>query len=219
MTSERTGSITSLIMVPAVITLAITLLRLVGELQNWSPTFFSRAAGGGGAIVGISWLIPVFGFYFAWKLAKEAPAPGGGGLIGWALLAAAIVVGTVVFVGVVLKLSQQAQFPIIIVALLVGAWLTYRQWPLLGRTLFAYGLAARVPVAIVMLVAILGNWGTHYDVPPPGNFPEMAPLAKWFMIGLVPQILIWIPFTMIVGTLLGGIAVLVAGKGRQPVTA
>ena len=38
-----------LILVPAVITLAVTLLRLVGELQDWSPALFSKAPGGGGA--------------------------------------------------------------------------------------------------------------------------------------------------------------------------
>ncbi len=50
-----------LILVPAVITLAVTLLRLVGELQQWSSALFNRSAGGGGAIVGIVWLVPVFG--------------------------------------------------------------------------------------------------------------------------------------------------------------
>jgi ABC-type transport system involved in cytochrome bd biosynthesis fused ATPase/permease subunit len=30
----------SLILVPAIITLAVTLLRLGGELLRWSPTFF-----------------------------------------------------------------------------------------------------------------------------------------------------------------------------------
>ena len=49
-------------------------------------------------------------------------------------------------------------------------------------TLLAYAFAARVPVALVMLVAMLGNWGTHYDVAPPG-FPEMGVFSKWLMIG------------------------------------
>jgi len=220
MTSDRPGSVSikSLILVPAVISLAITLLRLIGELQNWSPALFSKAAGGGGAFIGISWLIPVFGFYFAWKLAKETPAPGGLGLIGWSLLVVALAVGITVFVARVLKLSQFVQFPIVIVTLLSGAWLVYRQWPLLGRTLLTYGLAARVPVAIVMLIAIYANWGTHYDVPPP-NFPEMGPLAKWINIGLVPQMLIWIPTTIIGGFFGGGIALLAGGRSRQPVAA
>ena len=53
-----------LILVAAVITLAVTLLRLVGELQQWSSALFNREPGGGGAIVGIVWLVPVFGIYF-----------------------------------------------------------------------------------------------------------------------------------------------------------
>src|SRR5262249_54704942 len=64
-----------MIVVPALISLAITLLRLVGELQHWSPALFSAQPGGGGALVGISWLIPVFGIYFALKLAARGEGP------------------------------------------------------------------------------------------------------------------------------------------------
>ena len=60
-TDPRKSSMTSLILTPALITLAVTVLRLVGELQNWSPRFFSRQAGGAGAVVGIVWLVPIFG--------------------------------------------------------------------------------------------------------------------------------------------------------------
>jgi hypothetical protein len=67
-----------------------------------------------------------------------------------------------------------------------------------------------------MLVAMLGNWGTHYDVPPP-NFPEMGTLAKWFAIGVVPQLSIWIWYTVVVGMIFGILAAAVAG--RRPATA
>ena len=67
--------VTRLIAVPAVITLAITFLRVVGELLHWSTLFFSRAAGGGGAIVGISWLPIIFGPYFAIKIANTGSEP------------------------------------------------------------------------------------------------------------------------------------------------
>jgi len=68
-------SIFRIILVPALITLVVTLLRLVGELQNWSPAFFSREAGGGGALIGIAWLVPIFGVYFALKLSRGGAAP------------------------------------------------------------------------------------------------------------------------------------------------
>ncbi len=61
-------SVGRLILVPAIVTLAITLLRLIGELQGWSPFLFNKAPGGGFALVGISWLPIVFGPYFAWKV-------------------------------------------------------------------------------------------------------------------------------------------------------
>jgi hypothetical protein len=65
-----------------------------------------------------------------------------------------------------------------------------------------------------MLVAILANWGTHYDVMPP-NVPEMTPaLYKWFMIGLLPQMTIWLWFTVVVGGLFGIVAGAIAGRGR-----
>jgi hypothetical protein len=97
-----------------------------------------------------------------------------------------------------------------IVALLVA----FRGWPALARTLFAYGLAARLPVALIMLVAIFGNWGTHYELGAPG-FPEMAPLPKWLWIGLLPQMTFWMAFTVVVGALAGGLTALVAGR-REP---
>src|SRR2546425_9157559 len=66
--SSNRVEITKLILVPSLITLGVTILRVVGELQNWSPVLFGKAAGGGGAVVGIAWLPIFFGIYFALKL-------------------------------------------------------------------------------------------------------------------------------------------------------
>lgn len=210
-------SIKSLVLVPALITLAVTLLRLTGELMGWSPVFFSRAAGGAGAIVGIVWLVLVFGFLFARKLAASEPAPRGLAVIGSSLLAIAVLVVCGLVAVRVLKLSDNAQFGVFIVASLVAAWIAYRAWPRLGQVLLAYGLAARLPVIIVMLFAIYANWGTHYDVSPP-NFPEMAAFPKWLFIGVMPQLFLWIPFTMFIGALCGGLALLMPDRRRQPAT-
>ena len=49
----RVGNI---ILIPSIITLAVTLLRLTGELRQWNETFFRRSA----AIVGIAWLAVIF---------------------------------------------------------------------------------------------------------------------------------------------------------------
>ena len=86
----------------------------------------------------------------------------------------------------------------------VVAWIVYRGWPALGRTLLAYALAARIPVALVMLMAIHASWGTHYELGAPDT-PEMTPWVKWFWIGLVPQLTFWVAFTVVVGGLFGSI--------------
>jgi hypothetical protein len=103
---------------------------------------------------------------------------------------------------------------VVAVTSVVAVVVALRAWPELGRVLVAYGLAARIPVAIVMLIAILGDWGTHYDVPPTPDFPQMAPLVKWFWIGFLPQMTVWMAFTVIVGMLCGLIAVAIAYRGR-----
>lgn len=210
-------SIKRLILVPSVITLAITLLRLTGELLNWSPALFNKAAGGGGALVGIAWLVPVFGAWFGWKLAQAGRGPGAAGkAIGLAVLGFAIM--PLIGFGAT-KAGMDPQgfgiFGVFIVLSIVGGFLAYRAWPELGRTLFAYALAARIPVVIVMLVAMLGNWGTHYDVAPP-NFPAMGTIQKWLLIGVVPQLTIWIWFTLAGGAIAGTIAGAIAARKARP---
>jgi hypothetical protein len=202
-----------LILVPAIITLAVTLLRLVGELQGWSPRLFSKAAGGGGAIVGISWLVVIFGAWFGWKLAKAGQGPGAvGRAIGLAILAFAIlpVLG---FGASAVGMSQESlsTFAVYVVGAIVGLLVGLRAWPALGRVLLAYAFAARIPVALVALLAVLGSWGTHYDAVSP-SFPAMAPLAKWLLIGLVPQMTIWIWFTVVVGSIFGIVAGAIAKR-------
>jgi hypothetical protein len=208
-----TLSIRRLIVVPAVISLAVTLLRLVGELQRWSPTFFSREAGGAGAIIGIVWLVPIFGIYFAIRLNQAGHGPTSRGrAIGFAL--AALVVGVAIsFLFFKLSLPIVATIVLVNLASFLPLWIAYRGWPELGKVEAAYGLAARIPVAILMLVAMAANWGTHYELGPPG-FPEMNLVAKWFVIGLLPQLSLWIAFTVIVGSLFGSLALLFQ-KRRQ----
>lgn len=206
----------NLILVPGLITLALTLLRLAGELSGWSATLFNRQAGGGGAIVGIVWLVPVFGVYFALKLAKTGEGPAAAGTaFGYAFLGFVLVPGAG-FLAAQLGVSQQSlsAFAVYVVMSIVGAAVAFRGWPALARTLLAYGVAARVPVVFVMLAAMLGNWGTHYDVAPPG-FPEMGVFAKWVAIGVVPQLTIWLWFTIAVGGIFGAIAAAVARRGRS----
>jgi hypothetical protein len=199
---------------PAVITLGVTLLRLAGELRGWSPDYFSRLPGGGLAIVGITWLAPVVGAYFGWRLARagvRSPAPLR--LAVWS--AAALLVGLLLGYGLerLLKPSWQATFALWAVVALPVAVVSFFAWPALGRPLLVYGIAARLPVTLFMWLAIWRRWGTHYDAPPPG-FPALLPVPRWLWTGLLPQTTIWIAFTLAVG--LSGAALGVWLASRRP---
>src|SRR5262245_34913395 len=96
MNDDRDVPVRNLILVPAVITLGVTLLRLVGELQGWNQRFFNREPGGGGALVGIAWLVFLFGAYFGWKLAALGYRPASAWrAAGASLLGLVVVVATV----------------------------------------------------------------------------------------------------------------------------
>jgi hypothetical protein len=201
-----------LVLVPAILTLAVTLVRLAGELLGGPDRLFSRAAGGAGALIGIVWLVPVFGYYFGHKLTRGGfPPPSLGKHFGLTV-AGFGVMAAFMAAAFSMPTGSLVQFALVTIGAWAGALLVWWGWRALGSVLIAYGLAARIPVALVMLAAILGDWGTHYDVPPP-DFPEgMGKLAKWVAIGLVPQLTIWIGFTAIVGGLFAGIAAAIASR-------
>ena len=203
-----------LVGIPALITLGVTLLRLFGELREWSPALFSRKAGGGGAVVGIIWLVPIFGVYFALKLLRLGEGPttprravvhalyGVALFVAWGLLTfllwppyqVQVITGAAVALGVVL--------------------LQFRGWAALGHTMLLYALAARLPVAVIMLFAILGSWGTHYDAFPPG-FPITNLWARWLWGGLGVQFTVWIGNTVLLGALCGSVAVALAVRRQS----
>ena len=204
-----------LILVPAIITLGVTFLRLIGELNGWSPALFNPAAGGGFALVGIWWLAPVFGAYFALKLSGSGVHVSAGRTIAFAVLALAsflvVAFGLGALLGVDPNVPTVQSFLTIIVGSLVALAVVYKGTPELSKVLLAYALAARIPVVAVMFFAILGSWGTHYDVAPPG-FPQVGAVSKWFQIGLVPQLTIWIAYTLVAGAFVGGVALALARR-------
>jgi hypothetical protein len=189
----------SLVAWPALATLAVTLLRLFGELRGWSPDYWSRLPGGGLAIVGITWLVPFVGAYFGWRLARAGVAsPGLGNLLGWP--AGALVVGLAFGYGFehMMKPSWTATLGLWALVALLVAVVSFTTWPALGLPLLVYALLARLPVALIMALAMFRRWGTHYDAPPPG-FPPLLPLPRWLWTGLLPQSTIWIAYTLAVG--------------------
>lgn len=211
MSSTNRIPIARLILVPSIITLAITLLRITGELQQWSPALFNPSPGGGGALIGITWLVLVFGVYFALRLASDGNGPASvGRSIGMAVLGI-VVMACGGFVAAAPQVNIPGKAVIGLLLLATAAALQFRTWPTLAKVLLAYGYAARIPVVILTFFAIRGNWGTHYDALPPG-FPETSFWVRYVQTVLVPQLIFWIAFTVVVGTLFGTIAIAIRSR-------
>ncbi|GMR23145.1 MAG: hypothetical protein BMS9Abin37_1549 [Acidobacteriota bacterium] len=163
MTDTNGIDIKKLITVPAIITAMVTIVRLLAEFGNLPSWLASKEPGGGGAVIGITWLAPIFAVYFATRL--------------------------------------------------IGASGTF--WKNLAKTLFYYGLAARIPVIIIMGLAIFGEWGTHYDAFPP-EFPAMSASMKFLLGGVVFQLVLWVGvWTVGIGTLVGVIASKILGEKSE----
>jgi hypothetical protein len=212
-TSGNRVSIMQLILVPSIISLAVTLIRLIGELQNWPSVLFNREPGGAGSIIGITWLAPLFGIYFALKLsgAGEGPEDRGRairlGIFGLVLMFG----GLVAFYP---KLSFPGKEALGLLLIVAAVAFQYAAWPKLFKTLLAYAYAARIPVAILMFFAIRGNWGTHYDVVRP-DFPVSENFwPRYFQIAFLPQMFLWVAFTIITGSLCGSIASAIKHRRR-----
>ncbi len=95
---------------------------------------------------------------------------------------------------------------------LIGATGTF--WKNLAKTLFYYGLAARIPVIIIMGLAIFGEWGTHYDAFPPDGLTSAT--GKFLLGGVVAQLVFWVGiWTVGVGTLVGVIASKILGSKTE----
>ncbi len=229
--TDSSESLTSgrirMILVPGIITLAVTLLRLSGELGHWSERWFSTETGG---IVprgvswffGITWLAAVFGAYFAWRLSRTAQGPRS---LGRAALFAAL--GVLVFLGfrpivAWIHAVSKIGFPEILIFLwlfwVLAGVLQYFGWPELFKLLLLYAYAARIPVAIVMFFAMLGNWGTHYDyVGMPPEF-SMSPVPRYLWLAFFPQLVAWVGFTITLGAVTGILAAAVARLSPRSAT-
>lgn len=220
-TQPRTVETFRLVLPAAVISLAVTLLRLAGELGRWSEPWFSRDTGGitpSGVswIVGITWLPLPFGIYFAYELAQEGFGPRSP----WQALGVALAGIVLGYGGLRLARLAPLGFPEVLLlfwlALAVAGALQWWGWPELTKLLLVYGFAARVPVVVVMFLAMLGDWGTHYDyVGAPARLQELAFWPRFLWLAFFPQLVFWVGFTLVLGALAGALTAL-ALRGRPP---
>jgi hypothetical protein len=199
-----------LVTVPAIITLAVTILRLVGELQHWPERWFSTATGGivptgNSWIIGITWLAAVFGAYFAVRLTRTGMQPKS---FAKALLFAALGIAifllyrpAVEFICDLFHITFPHYLIFVWALWILAAATQYFAWPELFKTLFIYAYAARIPVACIMFFAMLGNWGTHYDYV--GTQIPLDGLPRYLWLGFFPQLVGWVGFTVTLGSVAG----------------
>lgn len=216
--------ILSLVLVPALLSLVVTIVRLVGELEGWAPVLFNSEGPGPKqqqGLFGITLLIPLFGFWFGFKLRRDTGGPanltsallqyviGAGVLVGGFLAASTlgwIVMPTEEQPGEVVGMG-------IVLGLLAAAFLvTLTAWPRLSSTLLVYALLARLPVVAITFVAVAKNWGTHYEKLPP-NFRLPEGMDKAMFLSM-PQLVFWPVVTMLVGGLCGALGAALAGKKK-----
>jgi len=208
-----------LVLGPSLIALAVTLLRLAGELGHWSDRWFSPETGGivprgPSWLFGITWLAAPFGAYFAIRLARA----GEGTLRPWRTLGWSAAGLVLVLAGLRLVWRLPIPFPPILImvwlVMIAGAALAWAAWPALGRTLLFYGLASRLPVVVLMFLAMRGNWGTHYDYV---GVPFALALPFWprfWWLAFFPQLVFWVGFTVLLGSVAGSLAIVLFMRPR-----
>ncbi|HSR69808.1 MAG TPA: hypothetical protein VLU25_17900 [Acidobacteriota bacterium] len=196
------------IVMPALITLAVTLLRLIGELMQWNEVLFGTPTSGF-AVIGATWLIPIFGIYFGHKLASNGYRPRSVGKAAlWLLLA--FVVSALIAGGVTALLGTGLLSGLgLVVAAAVGLWIAFKGWRDLACVLTAYAYAVRIPIVIIALLSILGEWGTHYEAAPAG-YEQSNALLRWVEIALLPQLSMGVMMIVALGGLFACLGTLFA---------
>lgn len=218
--ADKHPSIVRLILVPALITLAVTMLRLAGELAHLKKLFFNSEAGGQGALIGITWLAPIFGIYFAVKLVRSGGGPASiWRAVGVAVAGSALIVASSAWGG---RIVAGYGFKVVLIFFwivwLIAGLLQFLGWPRLFKVLLGYAFAARVPVALVMFFAFWGRWGTHYDALPPG-WSSQGLWSDFLWLGFFPQLTLWLGYTITAGALFGSITAGVMRIFRRSATA
>jgi hypothetical protein len=210
-----------LVTVPVLISVAVTALRLTGELLQWSGNWFSTETGGTTPhgyswIIGITWLPIFFGPYFATALWNSGDHPKSFSKAVIVSLAGFLVAeaGTR-FIAPHVSLPFPRILLVVWTVYAVGAAIQFFAWPGLVRVLLAYGLGSRLVVAVVMFFAMLGNWGTHYDyVGMPAPF-QMPFWPRFLWLAFFPQLVFWVGFTAMLGTLAGSLYGLVRWRQSE----
>lgn len=216
MTASRAG-ITPIVLLAGLITLLVTLLRLYGECHDWNPRFFSKEPGGQGAIVGISWLVVPFGFWFGRRIAQSRGRPPMGRAWLFTLLPIPLLFAAGSMVSKLYPDDIKAMGMVLGIGVPAGALLLLLAWPRAFAANLLYAVLARVPVIAVQYIAIDKNWGTHFEKVHAKLEPMDA--AQRASALMQAQATFWIGYTVIAGglcALLGALTVRKAAALASP---
>lgn len=199
------------LLLATILTLAISLLRLWGELAGWA----TNASGGRFLPLGITWLVFACGAWFGRRLAKGRHTPRFRRAWLWPLLAllTMLLVAALGFAPLAkaepneqtFQLLRTAVLRAVVVAVLAAAAM-FAVWPALARQLLIYGLLARGTVLAITWLAKHMQWNTHYTKFGPMGI-ERDSMAETMLSAGLAQIGFWVPFTIVGGVLAGCLAI------------
>lgn len=217
--SDSKSGLTAPLAIAAILSLLVNGLRLYGELCEWDVGFlgknlFSTEAGGGGSALGITWLVPVFGFWFGRRLARggHAPANSTGKTVLWHVLGLALAGGLMgaILGGKLIEDWETAGYVTFGGGVLFGLF-ALKAWPRAYLVNLLYGLLARAPVVLIQFVAIKKGWNTHFSKAHPSipNDPDSTLLAL-----TLAQTTFWpLTFTVLTGGIFATLGAATVKKG------
>ena len=204
-----------LILVPAVLTLIVSVLRVWLEVQG----VIGSRSGGGLAWLGISWLPFLFGGWFGLRLRRSGSRP----LLPWAPLFALVALAAIVVTigmqfGAVDRSDQseaayaalRGRVNIIVLVGTCAAAFCFLVWPKLATTMLLYAIPARVTVLAITWLARQQGWDTHYTKFGPAGIER--DMGETVYAATVAQMGFWVGYTVVAGTLVGSITALTCGE-------
>ncbi|MBL8752885.1 MAG: hypothetical protein JNK15_06245 [Planctomycetes bacterium] len=201
MSSSPGRSVLGAVLIAAVVSLAITALRLYGEVQKWAPEVFRTDPGSPNAWFGITFLVIPFGFWFGRRLAANGHRPAHvGKTMLFAIVGMAVVAGVMYVVINHLKDWTVRAYLMNGGAVAAGLFL-FAAWRRAWLTLVAYGLLARIPVVAAQYFSIQNGWDTHFAKGP----PESNPADALFLLTMAQSFFWPFGFTVLVGGLFAAI--------------